>query len=85
MYPYSGHVFRGTTIYYSRYRHCSLAVINSLHHVAMGMTEDLPIRNDFLIHLLEMFVQLGLQARKICEKTHTKVSARGLGPMGSGP
>ena len=55
-------------------RHSSLAVINSLQKIAEELDSNNPLKDDFLIHLLEIFVQLGLQARKISEKTHSKVS-----------
>ena len=56
------------------FRHCSVAVINALYTISSQMKCH-NLRNEYLIHLLEMFVQLGLQARKISEKTHAKVSA----------
>ena len=60
--------------FYFIYRHCSLAVINALHAIANQLDDESTMCNDFLVHVLEMFVQLGLQARKMSEKTHSKVS-----------
>lgn len=57
------------------YRHCSLAVINALLTIATTLSKNTPMGLDFLVHLLEMFVQLGLQVRKMSEKTHSKASS----------
>ena len=48
-------------------------MINALQKIATDLDKDNPIKDDFLIHLLEIFVQLGLQSRKLSEKTHSKV------------
>jgi len=79
-------LYVGTALYYlysiapfllfltALFRHSSLAVINSLQKIASELEYKNPIKEDFLVHLLEMFVQLGLQARKLSEKTHSKVT-----------
>ena len=63
--------------YFFLFRHCSVAVINALFTISSQM-QNHSLQNDYLIHLLEMFVQLGLQAREMSEKTHTKVNCISL-------
>ena len=53
-------------------RHCSLAVMKALERIANNITQTSDKR-DFLLHLLEMFVQMGLQVRQLSEKAHRKV------------
>ena len=53
--------------------HCSLAANNALQVIANKLVEKTAMQSDFLIHLLEMFVQVGLHARKMSEKAHIKV------------
>ena len=46
--------------------------MKALERIANDITQTSDKR-DFLLHLLEMFVQMGLQVRQLSEKAHRKV------------
>lgn len=48
-------------------------MINALQKIAVSIDKASTMKDDFLVHLLEIFVQLGLQARTISKQTNSKV------------
>eukprot|EP00794_Sanderia_malayensis_P007730 gene7730-8569_t len=57
------------------YRHCSLPVTKALQTIANDL-EDTNLQRSFLMHLLEVFVQMGLHARLLSSDTlHRKASS----------
>jgi len=69
---FSGFAIRASSSVYAaaenEFRHLSGSVINALGNIAMHVKGE-EIMTDFLVRLLELFVQLGLEGKRAAEKS----------------
>ncbi len=67
----------------NKYQVCSGPVINALANIAANMYVDQDLMMDFLLKLMELYVNMGLEAKKLSAEKESAIRSKGKGNLGT--